>query len=200
MHGFTPAGMPPYSTAVPVYHYDLAKARKLLAEAGYPHGGFTIHAIWATGFTAHSIFEQILQASLAKLGVHMTVQAVPIPTWTSTGQDPKRNELWDNEWTAAVADPSDYLTGMFSCATVGVTNWNYYCNHKLDHLVQEGIVAKSMAQRARYYAQANDILMHDVPMIPIFQADWITPMNSAVKGYICNPLNQITYNLYDMHK
>ncbi len=201
-HGFTPAGLPPYDSSLPQYHYDLKKARQLLAAAGYPHGGFTLHAIWASGYETHAIYEEVLQSDLAKLGVHMTLQAVPIPTWTSVGQDPKRNGLWDTEWYPAVADPSDPLVGLMSCATRGINgeNWNYYCNPTFDRLVQQGIETTSMQQKARLYAEANRILLRDVPMIPIYQGDQIIPMRSVVQGYAFNPVNLINFNFYNMHK
>lgn len=200
VHGFTPTGLPPYDSSLPMYHFDLKKARQLLAAAGYPHGGITIHAIYAIGYEVHNIEEEVLQSNLAKLGVHLSIRAVPIPGWTGTGENKKVNEMWDTEWLPAVADPSDYLLGLFSCATVGITNWNYYCNPKFDHLVQQGIMAKTMAQKARFYAAANRILIHDVPMIPVFQGKQVLPMSSAVKGYICNPVNFGSFNFYDMHK
>lgn len=200
VHGYTPQGMAPYSTSVPMFHYNLNKARQLLKQAGYPHGGFSIHAFYASGYEVHGLYEQILQANLAKLGVHLSIQAVPIPTWTSEGENPKVVELWDTEWPPAVDDPSDYLLGLFSCANKGLTNWNYYCNPKFDRLVHAGIVAKSAAQKAKDYAQANDILMHDVPMIPMFQGAQIIPMSSAVRGYVTNPLNLGNFDYYSMHK
>jgi peptide/nickel transport system substrate-binding protein len=200
IHGFTPEGLPPYSASVPMYHLDLTKAKQLLAQAGYPHGGFTIHAIYASGYETHAIYEQILQANMAKLGVHMTVQSVPIPTWSSTGENKKVVELLDTEWPPAVADPSDNLLGLFSCATRGITNWDYYCNPKFDKLVQAGISAKTAAEKAKDYAKANMILYHDVPAIPVYQGAQIIPMSAAVKGFVASPLNLITFNYYDMHK
>ncbi len=201
-HGFTPQGLEPYDASLPLYHYDLNKARQLLAQAGYPHGGFTLHAIWATGYLTHALYEQILQSALAKLGVNMTLQEVTIPNWVSIGTDPKRVQIWDTEWYPSVADPSDYLVGLMACSTRGSAgaNWNYYCNPTFDSLVQRAVSSTSKSERAKLYSQANRILLHDMPMIPIYQGDQIIPMRSSVQGYVFNPVNLINFNFYDMYK
>ena len=64
---------------LPLLDYDLAKARKLLAEAGYPNG-LTIKVIISTHPTLSKIMEG-LQAQLNAAGITLDMQPVDHPTW-----------------------------------------------------------------------------------------------------------------------
>ena len=88
LYGLSPAiytPFPPFSPAYfPAYNhkfvFNLAKARQLLATAGYPHGfAFTVPT--ANNFPEFGLFAQILQADLRKIGVKMTIQPMDPASW-----------------------------------------------------------------------------------------------------------------------
>ena len=56
------------------YPFDLDKAEELLAEAGYPDGGFELTAIYSSAYPEIGAMAQILQADLAKLGVDLKIE------------------------------------------------------------------------------------------------------------------------------
>ena len=53
------------------YNYDLEKARALLAEAGYPDGGFALDYLVQRGDEQKIIMFQVLQSEAAKLGIEL---------------------------------------------------------------------------------------------------------------------------------
>jgi peptide/nickel transport system substrate-binding protein len=64
-------------------HANVAKAKKLLAQAGYPNG-FTTTYIYPAGFSPTSDrFAQVLQSQLAQIGIKLNLEALDTPTWLS---------------------------------------------------------------------------------------------------------------------
>jgi peptide/nickel transport system substrate-binding protein len=62
------------------YRFDLAKAKELMARAGFA-GGFKFTAIITTAFPDFAQVAQIIKADLAKIGVEMTIELVDNPRW-----------------------------------------------------------------------------------------------------------------------
>lgn len=70
-------GAPGYSAAAAnTYSYDVAQAKKLLAEAGYPNG-FTLQALDVETNDPNSTIAQGLSSSLAAVGIQVKVTAEP---------------------------------------------------------------------------------------------------------------------------
>ena len=62
------------------YRFDLAKAKQMIAEAGYP-SGFKFAAPITTGFADFAQAAQIFKADLAKIGITMDIQLVDNARW-----------------------------------------------------------------------------------------------------------------------
>lgn len=61
--------------------HDVARAKQLLAGAGYPHG-FSTNYLYIAGFSpASDRFAQILQSQLAEVGIKLTLDGVDTPTY-----------------------------------------------------------------------------------------------------------------------
>jgi len=67
------------TTTLALPAYDIAKAKQLLADAGYPNG-LTIKVIVSTHPTLSKITEG-LQAQLQKAGITLDMTPVDHPTW-----------------------------------------------------------------------------------------------------------------------
>ncbi len=63
------------------YMFDLAKAKQLIAQAGFPNG-FKFTCIVTTAFPDFTQIAQIVKADLAKIGVDMTIELVDNARWT----------------------------------------------------------------------------------------------------------------------
>lgn len=83
--GYTP-GLPP------AYAYDPAKAKALLAEAGYPNGFETAIELWSDGTENDAIHQQVV-ADLGAVGVKVRIVQVPIIQWQNEG-------LYGGKWEA----------------------------------------------------------------------------------------------------
>jgi len=62
------------------YHFDLAKAKQLIAQGGYPNG-FRFTALITTADPDFTVAAQVIKADLAKIGVDMEIQIVDNARW-----------------------------------------------------------------------------------------------------------------------
>jgi peptide/nickel transport system substrate-binding protein len=88
--GPVPEGVWPWSDQVNQYTYDLAKAKELLAQAGYPDGGFSIRLTHASENPAETLFAPLIKDSFAQIGVDVTIEPI----------------LFSQQWEQAKADPA----------------------------------------------------------------------------------------------
>lgn len=106
--------------------HDIAKAKKLLADAGHPNG-LTIKVIVSTHPTLSKITEG-LQAQLARAGITLDMQPVDHPTWHQQIRKDLSPIVMYQAFRFPVAD--SYLTLFFhSAATIGtptaITNFSH---------------------------------------------------------------------------
>jgi oligopeptide transport system substrate-binding protein len=73
-------------------------------------------------------------------------------------------------WTMDYPSPQNYLEPLYSTSALppGGANLTFYSNPAFDKLVAEGNAAKSNAEAVAKYNQAEDVLLEDMPIIPMF--------------------------------
>jgi peptide/nickel transport system substrate-binding protein len=88
------------------YHYDLAKAKALLAEAGLPDG-FSFQLTFpntAFGGVPYEVLAQKIQSDLAKVGIKITLEPMTTTNFTSKYKGAKAvSAMW--EWVPDIPDP-----------------------------------------------------------------------------------------------
>jgi peptide/nickel transport system substrate-binding protein len=68
-----------WSSKVPLYPYDIAKAKELLRHSSVPNG-FKMTISYVSGETEGELVSSILQSAWAKIGVHANIQSLPATT------------------------------------------------------------------------------------------------------------------------
>ena len=73
-------------------------------------------------------------------------------------------------WTMDYPSPQNYLEPLYSTSALprAATNLSFYSNPVFDQLVAEGNQATSNAEAIAKYNQAEDVLLEDMPIIPMF--------------------------------
>jgi peptide/nickel transport system substrate-binding protein len=202
-HGPLPTTFVGNDPSLPLYHRDLAKAKQLLAEAGYPNGGFTLHYIYPSGYPDEKTVGELFQRNLADLNINFTLQELSGPTWTSTLTNPATATdafgLW---WWPTLADPYDYLWSMYDSAAWGSAGYNfgYYKNDQVDAVLAKAPTILDDQQRLAMYDQAQQILVQDAPMIFAYETAYRLPMRATIQGYVFNGMYFGTYDYYALHK
>ncbi len=84
--GPLPSGLYPYDPNTPQYTYDPAKAKQLLAEAGYPDGGFELAMTYASDDAFGSKLAPVLKENFADVGVTLDLQPLLFEQQLGQGQ------------------------------------------------------------------------------------------------------------------
>lgn len=145
--------------------HDLDVARELLAQAGFPDGfNATIHA----STPDQSRIAELAQAQLQAIGVNLTIHMVEQGAFMEL-TDNGNHQLFVMGWTAFTGDADYGLWPLFHSNSHGaVGNRTFYANPVVDDLLQRARSSSDQAYRAQLYAQIQQILVNDAPMIWLY--------------------------------
>jgi peptide/nickel transport system substrate-binding protein/oligopeptide transport system substrate-binding protein len=198
-----PPLMPGYDKSFTGYAFDVAKAKALLAEAGYADGFET--TLYATNTDPQPRIAQAIQQDLAAIGVKAEVrtlaQANVISAGGTQGEAPM---IWSGgmAWIADFPDASNFYGPILGCAGAvpGGWNWSWYCNPDLD---KRAVAADSMSdpamatERTAAWGKIFTDIMADAPWIPVINERRVVAKSLRMGGadniYI-DPTRVINYD------
>jgi peptide/nickel transport system substrate-binding protein len=186
------------------YTTDLDKAKELFATAGVPEGTeITLMQRAGTG----QVLPLLLQANLEQLGMQLTMEEVESAAYGAMlyGDAPaeERPNLMIWSWWPDYNDAWNHLYPQVSCEQWGSkgTNGGFYCNERVEQLLTE---AKDATDEKAYYAaiaEVQQILSRDDPPAIYFaQPEWTTVLRKDVEGFVFNPINIGTYDLWELYR
>ena len=174
-------GNAPYISAD--YEANLAEAKKLLADAGYPNGeGYPTLEYSTNDAGYHVPLAEYLQQAWSDLGITLTISKMEWSSFTAA----RRAGEYDvarNGWVMDYNDPSNMIE-MF-CTDNG-NNDGKYSNPDFDAAME----ASKVADPAEHFAQlhkAEDILMEDMGCIPVAYYNDFWLQSSSLKGVWHSP-------------
>jgi peptide/nickel transport system substrate-binding protein len=189
-HGILPPGMFGRDTTIAPYPHDPARARALLAEAGYPDGFDTTYVVMADDEAER--LAGSLQADLAEVGIRVEIQPQSFATYVTTiglkvgGADfAKASQLAD------FADPINFLDARFSTGAIQDENSNndsFYSNPELDTLLAAAHGEPDRTKREAMYHRAERILYDDAPWIWEYHQMMTEVIQPYVAGYGLHPI------------
>ncbi|WSH69467.1 ABC transporter substrate-binding protein (plasmid) [Rhizobium ruizarguesonis] len=198
-----PPLMPGYDKSFTGYAYDVAKAKALLAEAGYPDGFETV--LYSTNTDPQPRIAQAIQQDLAAVGVKAEVRALAQANVISAGgTEGEAPMIWSGgmAWIADFPDPSNFYGPILGCAGAvpGGWNWSWYCSADLD---KRAVAADSMsdpakaAERTAAWGKIFTDIMADAPWIPVINERRVVAKSLRMGGadniYI-DPTRVINYD------
>jgi oligopeptide transport system substrate-binding protein len=163
--GALPPGMAGHDPDREGYRYDLGKAKRLLAEAGYPNGaGFPTVQLWSVS-KAESAKDELAayQRYLADLGVRVEVHvATDWPVYREMLEQGKLS-VFRLAWYADIPDPHNFLWPLLH--STSPTNRTFYRNPEVDRLLDDASRELDDAQRVAMYREVERITIEDAPWI-----------------------------------
>ena len=174
-------GNAPYISAD--YEANLAEAKKLLADAGYPNGeGYPTLEYSTNDAGYHVPLAEYLQQAWSDLGITLTISKMEWSSFTAA----RRAGEYDvarNGWVMDYNDPSNMLD--LFCSGNG-NNDGKYSNPEFDAAIE----ASRVADVSEHFAQlhkAEDILMEDTGCLPIAYYNDYWLQSPALKGIWHSP-------------
>jgi len=182
-----PPSMPGYTKEYAGYAFDPAKAKAMLAEAGYPDGFQT--QLYVMNTDPNPRIAQAIQQDLAAIGVKAEIKALAQANVIEAGGTPKTAPMiWSGgmAWIADFPDPSNFYGPILGCAGAveGGWNWSWYCNKDLDAEAAKADSIVDPAKQDERLALWSDVymkIMQDAPWVPVFNENRYT-MKSARMG------------------
>ncbi len=186
-YGILPPGMPGYTRISKLLPHDRHRASELLMEAGYPDGkGLPpIHLVTADQSAQATVFYAKLAAQLAEVGFQVSNEQL---SWLDFFSRLKAGEgdCFTLNWVADIPDPDSFLYPLFHSR--GATNYVHYKNPSVDELLDAGRRARSSLDRLQVYREAEQMIVEDAPMVPLFHTLTILASRDQVQGLDLTPM------------
>ena len=192
-----------YNQNVHQYPFDTAKARALLASAGWTttdSDGFLVKngqrfkfdLLLAQGSDEGRKVSEIIQSSFKDLGVQVEIRVIE---WAALLKDfiKKRNfEAVILAW-GITPDPDQYDIWHSSKTSPDELNRIGYANAEVDDLLEKGRGTCVEAERKKYYDRLQEVLAEDQPIVFLYFRDGLPVVSSRVRGIVPAPIG-INYN------
>ncbi len=170
------------------FDYDPQKAKKLLAEAGYPDG-LTLNLWTPEGrYLKDRQIAEAIQGQLAKVGIKTNLRVME---WGAYLDSLFRHEqqLWIIGWGFSTGDPDAALRGVFY--STSKFNFTAVKNPKIDKLLDTAVATLDAAKRDKMYEQLQQMIIDEVYMIPIYHKMNIYAVRHNVHDFFPTPLELI---------
>lgn len=194
--GFIPAGLPSFdSTLVHGYHYDPDKARRLLAEAGYPDGKGT-PSIKLLTIPIYSDFASFIARQLQDIGLRIQVEVVQkslLLEETAQSQAP----FFRGSWIADYPDAENYLSVFYS-QNPAPPNYTRYKDPVFDRLYEQALRENNDSLRYHLYREMDQRVIDAAPVVPLWYDEVVHLINPWVRGLEPNGLNLLELRRVDI--
>lgn len=208
-HGYTPPSIPGYDiTKIKGYTYDLAKARQLMAEAGYPNGkGFPPVSLQLNsgGGRNELVAEAVQDMISTSLGVKVNLKLLE---WAQHLDliDNGKAPFYRLGWIADYPEPESFMNLFYSKnipeSGPSSINSTRYRNPRFDAIFEQALATTDDAKRYALYQQAEQIAVDDAPVLLIFHDLDYRLVQPYVRGYASNAMDRrdLTWTWFEQTK
>lgn len=185
--GFVPMGLPSFdSTIVKGYHFDPVKTKQLLAEAGFP-GGRGLPRIKLLTIAIYSDMANFIAKQLEESGIPVQVEVVQKALLLELTSGSKA-AFFRGSWIADYPDAENYLSVFYS-KNPAPPNYTRYNSPAFDALFEKAITEDNDSIRYKLYQQADQVMINDAPVVPLWYDKVVHLLQTNVKGFEANALN-----------
>jgi oligopeptide transport system substrate-binding protein len=171
--------------------YDIERAKKLLAEAGYPGGkGFPkVELLYNTLESHKTIAETLQQMWKNNLGIEVVLRNEEWKVYLNS-KTQKNYQMARYGWIADYVDPNAFLDMWLS---YGGNNDSAWTNKTYDALIEQAGRTIDTKERYQIFQKAETILMDELPILPIYFYTSTYLLDPHVKVFNPTILNQQPY-------
>ncbi|MFZ4479428.1 MAG: ABC transporter substrate-binding protein [Rhodoferax sp.] len=169
-------GSPFYSADVEKYELNLAKANKLLDDAGVKAGAdgtrFTLELDAMPGVPEIKTIQEYLKPALAKVGIAVNLRVSPdFPSWARRVATFQFEATLDSAYNWGDPVIGVHRTWLTSNIKPGViwSNTQSYSNAKVDELLAAAAKEMNLAKRKAQYKEMQKLVVDDCPVAFIYE-------------------------------
>jgi peptide/nickel transport system substrate-binding protein len=173
-----------YYTETPKATFDPAAAKALLAEAGYPDGvGVVLYA--AAVPPLRTTLGVAVKEFAAPAGFRIEVKTVAMDEYLANVF--RKAGFYVGSWNQGVTQDFWYSTLLTSKGPLADSAWS---NARFDEVIAAARKTTDAAERTKLYAEAQQLVVTELPYIVPFFLDRLAARKDYVKGLQLHPLNQ----------
>jgi ABC-type transport system substrate-binding protein len=182
---------------LPAYPYDPEKAKKLLADAGFPNGLKAKFISPQGRYPKDFEMAQALQQQWKKAGIEVSLDTMEWAAYLAATRKPVDQtdvEIFLLGWAPSSAEARWCLYPLYHSAewVPKGNNRLFYANKEFDDYVDRFTKATEKADRDKYLKLAQELLYKEVPQLPILVTKETIGYSKKLKGVINSPL-ELTY-------
>jgi peptide/nickel transport system substrate-binding protein len=203
--GIIPAGLPGYTTNLPAYGYDPAKAKRLLNSIGYGPGkqALNLTLTYNASGSSKQVIATLMKSSLASLNVNLSVQPLAWATQWAKARSKNASQHQDillMDWWPDYADPHSWFVNLLETQSPPYYNASYYSNAMLDSQITavEPLVTTNPSAAAALYRQMQVTVLQQAPLAVLYTVDYQYAMATGVRGFTVNPAYPNVVFAYDL--
>lgn len=169
---------------------ELARARALMAEAGFPNGLDTTFSFNVGSAATSEPMAALVKESLARIGIRVEIQKLPDAQISTLVTEKKLPFL--TETSIAWLPSTDYFFRNFF---TGEQRWNYssWNNAEINALTAKARFEQDAAEYERLCKRMIAVLAEEVPLILLWQPNQDAVMTQAIDGYTYQYHRQVDY-------
>lgn len=184
---FLPKGGPGTDPTLEATPFDPARARALLAEAGYPKGfRLTVHGP-NDRYVNDSRIVQAVAQMFSRVGIETKVEVMPWSLYAGLNNAKAELSCYLSAWGVNTGETSNPLSALVATedkpAGMGISNGGRYADPELDRRLQQALRTMDDTARNALLAEACGIAFRDVAVVPLHHEVSVWAARQGV-GYV----------------
>lgn len=190
-----------YNKSIPSHEYNVEKAKKLLAEAGYAKGFDT--ELWTLPVSRAYLpngkkLGELMQADLAKIGIKAKLVTYDWPIYLEKSRRGE-HQMLQLGWNGDNGDPDNFMNVLLGCAAVKTGSNNArWCDKEFDSLMIKAKEDSNQKVRTGFYEKAQVIFNKQKPWYTIAHSRLNRVISDKVVGYKIDPFGHENFYSVDL--
>jgi peptide/nickel transport system substrate-binding protein len=172
------------TSLVNAYPHNVAKAKELLKQAGYPKG-FSMTITVPSNYTVHVDTAQVLVNQLKEVGFRVQIKQVDFATWLSKVYQNREYQSTIVSVDGPTLSPKSYLSRYVSGDQKNFVN---YSSAAYDSIYKKAAAAKDEAKRVELYKLAQQQISKDAASVYLEDISNLNAFRTGITGYTAYPL------------
>ena len=197
-------GFIPYMTGYPIekirgHQHNVAKAKSLMAEAGYPDGRDFPVVDYYVNSAENSASFKMAEAVVKSLKENLNITVKIIKVSYQEREDAVKSgkaAMWRSGWLADYPDPENFLNifvGSDETQEIAAINPFKYNSQEFNDLFERAKRETNGEERMRLYAACDQLIIDDAVVMPLFYKDFITMVNLKAKKFETNQMERLDF-------